>query len=73
MNKDDLLKAVEELRLILDNLKGLKPEELRQHIFAHNYGSAETKGYQMVTLVKEAERHLLLLEKSLPQTNKDFQ
>jgi len=59
--------VMEELRLILDNLKGLKPEELRQHIFAHNYGSAETKGYQMVTLVKEAERQLLLLEKSFPQ------
>lgn len=73
MNKDDLLKAVEELRLILDNLKGLKPEELRQHTFAHNYGSAEAKAYQMVTLAKEAERQLTTLEKSLPQTNKDFQ
>lgn len=59
--------AMEELRLILDNLKGLRPEELRQHIFANNYGSAETKGYQMVTLVKEAERQLLNLEKSLPR------
>lgn len=73
MTKEQITKVVEELRLILNNLKGLKPEEIRQHIFANNYGSAETKGYQMVTLVKEAERHLLLLEKSLPQTNKDFQ
>jgi hypothetical protein len=72
MNKDDLLKSIEDLRLILNNLKGLKPEELRQHTFAHNYGSAETKAYQMVTLAKEAERQLLSLEKSLPQTNEDF-
>jgi hypothetical protein len=73
MTKEEITKAVEELRLILGNLKGLKPEELRQHTFAHNYGSAETKAFQMVSLAKEAERQLLNLEKSLPQTNKDFE
>jgi hypothetical protein len=50
----------------------MKPEQIRQHIFAQNFGQAATKAEQVTTMVKDAMRQLDNLSKSLPQTNEDF-
>jgi polyribonucleotide nucleotidyltransferase len=72
MTQTEVEQVVEELRGILGNLKDMKPEQIRQHIFAQNFGQAATKAEQITTTVKDAMRQLDNLSKSLPQTNEDF-
>lgn len=72
MTQNEVEQVITELRDILGNLKDMKPEQIRQHIFSQNFGQAATKAEQITSMVREAERQLDNLNKSLPQTNEDF-
>ena len=69
MTEEEFLSTVRELREIINLLKSIKPQEVEQHVFAQNFGSAGAAAMSIRSTVLTAQRHLVAIEKALPDAD----
>ena len=69
MTEEEFLSAVREMRVIIDLLKTIKPQEVEQHIFAQNFGLAGAAAMGIRSTVLTCQRHLVAIEKSIPDAD----